>query len=148
MRLGILIFRVFIIYIKYYLLSLISFEKEIRAKLDEKRSLANDISYTTEETLEKASLLQQIENDLEETKKEVMLTKDARKTAKTRQQEEKQSIKQKIDYLVEKVNYYLSNYRHKAIFYIFLSKKHILKQMSIADFNNILICRTECKYIQ
>ena len=104
MRLGILIFRVFIIYMKYYLLSLMSFEKEIRAKSDEKRSLTNDISYTTEETLEKASLLQQIENDLEETKKEVMLTKDARKTAKTRQQEEKQSIKQKIDYLVEKVS--------------------------------------------
>ena len=124
MRLGILIFRVFIIYMKYYLLSLMSFEKEIRAKLDEKRSLTNDISYTTEETLEKASLLQQIENDLEETKKEVMLTKDARKTAKTRQQEEKQSIKQKIDYLVEKVHYYILNYRQNYMLHIFIKKKY------------------------
>ena len=124
MRLGILIFRVFIIYMKYYLLSLMSFEKEIRAKLDEKRSLTNDISYTTEETLEKASLLQQIENDLEETKKEVMLTKDARKTAKTRQQEEKQSIKQKIDYLVEKVYYYILNYRQNYMLHIFIKKTY------------------------
>ena len=125
MRLGILIFRVFIIYMKYYLLSLMSFEKEIRAKLDEKRSLTNDISYTTGETLEKASLLQQIENDLEETKKEVMLTKDARKTAKTRQQEEKQSIKQKIDYLVEKVHYYILDYRQNYMLHFFI-KKHSL----------------------
>ena len=124
MRLGILIFRVFIIYMKYYLLSLMSFEKEIRAKSDEKRSLTNDISYTTEEILEKASLLQQIENDLEETKKEVMLTKDARKTAKTRQQEEKQSIKQKIDYLVEKVHYYILDYRQNYMLHFFIKKTY------------------------
>ena len=87
------------------LFSMKSFEQDIQTKLDEKRDLTNEISITTDETLKKISLLHQIERNLDATKKEVLLSEEARKTEKTRQQEEKQSIKYKIDFLVEQVSF-------------------------------------------
>ena len=87
------------------LFSMKSFEQDIQTKLDEKRDLTNEISITTDETLKKISLLHQIEKNLDATKKEVLLSEEAGKTEKTRQQEEKQSIKYKIDFLVEQVSF-------------------------------------------
>ena len=80
-----------------------TFEQDIQAKLDEKRYLTNEISITINETIKKESLLHQIEKNLDATKREVLLSEEARNTEITRQQEEKQSIKYKIDFLVEQV---------------------------------------------
>ena len=82
-----------------------SFEQDIQAKLDEKRDLTNEISITTNETIKKISLLHQIEKNLDAAKREVLLSEEARNTEITRQQEEKQSIKCKIDFLVEQVKF-------------------------------------------
>ena len=80
-----------------------SLKQDIQAKLDEQKYLTNEIFITKNETLNKITLLHQIEKDLDATKREVLLSKEARETEKTRQQEEKQSIKHKIDFLVEEV---------------------------------------------
>lgn len=80
-----------------------SFEQDIQAKLDEKRDLINEISITTNETIKKKSLLHQIEKNLDSAKREVLLSEEARNTEITRKQEEKQSIKYKMDFLVEQV---------------------------------------------
>ena len=49
--------------------------------------------------------MQQIQKNLDATQKEVLLSKEAKEMEKTRQQEEKQSIKHKIDIFVEEVLY-------------------------------------------
>ena len=85
-----------------------SFEQDIQAKLDEKRDLTNEISITTNETIKKISLLHQIEKNLDAAKREVLLSEEARNTEITRQQGEKQSIKCKIDFLVEQVKFQMS----------------------------------------
>ena len=85
-----------------------SFEQDIQAKLDEKRDLTNEISITANETIKKISLLHQIEKNLDAAKREVLLSDEARNTEITRQQQEKQSIKCKIDFLVEQVKFQMS----------------------------------------
>jgi len=84
-------------------MSMKSLKQDIQAKLDEQKYLTNEIFITKNETLNKITLLHQIEKDLDASKREVLLSKEARDTEKTRQQEEKQSIKHKLDFLVEEV---------------------------------------------
>jgi len=87
-----------------YEMSIKSFKQDIQAELDEQKTLTNEISITKNETESKISLLQQIQKNLDATQKEVLLSKEAKEMEKTRQQEEKQSIKHKIDIFVEEIN--------------------------------------------
>jgi len=87
-----------------YEMSMKSFKQDIQAKLDEQKNLTNEISITKNEIINKISSLHQIEKNLDATKREVSLSKEAKETEKTRQQEEKQSIKDKIDFFVEEIN--------------------------------------------
>ena len=80
-----------------------SFKQDIQAKIDEQKNLTNEIYIIKNETLSKISSLQLVKKNLGVTQKEVSLSKEAKETEKTRQQEEKQSIKNKIDFLVEEV---------------------------------------------
>ena len=64
--------------------------------------------------------MQQIQKNLDATQKEVLLSKEAKEMEKTRQQEEKQSIKDKIDFFVEEVLFknfvkYLSSFLQRIL---------------------------------